>query len=127
VRVYRTREGLFAERPYYALQKIESICSDEMKKVGLYPKEPSPIMSNRFIEKKFEIQLLYQDLSDVLLGYAKSGLRGVEEIAVSRGLAEEVDKASQRRLSATIAHEAGHDSPREVSNGRSSKTTLGDI
>jgi len=108
VRVYRAREGPFAERPYFTLQEIESICSDELKKAELYPKEPSPIRIDRFIEKKFEIQISYQDLPEGLLGYTKFGPKGVEEIAVSRGLAEEGNRASERRLSATIAHEAGH-------------------
>jgi len=105
---FRARGGPFAERPYYSLDEIDRICMEELQAVGLYPAEPSPIRIERFIEKRFKITPTYEDLDPQVLGYTRFGPNGVEAIVVSRALAEDAAAAAARRLSATLAHEAGH-------------------
>ena len=108
MKTFRANSGPFQERPYYELQEIENICADELRKAGLYPSNPSPIRIDRFIEKRFQIVPIYDSLSPNLLGYTKFGPRGVEEIVVSRALAEDGNKVAERQMNSTLAHEAGH-------------------
>jgi len=108
MRIYRTTSGPFSERPYYSVEEVEKICTDELLKVGLLPKSPGPIRIDRFIEKKFKVNHRYEDLPEGVLGCTKFGSKGVEEIVVLRSLAEERNKLSERRINTTLAHEAGH-------------------
>ena len=108
MRSYRASKGPFAERPVYSLQEIEDICTDELRKVKLYPDKPQPVRIERFIEKRFGVTPVYEDLPDGLLGYTKFGQKGVEKIAASNALVANGDKVSERRLNTTLAHEAGH-------------------
>ena len=108
MKVYRSQGGPFIERPYYTLTEIDSICSDELRKTELYPSVPTAIRIERFVEKRFKVQVAYNDLPDGILGFTRFGLKGVEEVVISRRLAKEDGKAAERRLSATLAHEAGH-------------------
>jgi len=104
----RALKGPFAERPVYSLQEIEEICSDELRKVNLYPTAPQPVRIERFIEKRFGITPKYESLPDGLLGFTKFGPKGVEEIVVADSLTDAGDKVSERRINTTLAHEAGH-------------------
>jgi hypothetical protein len=105
---YRARGGPVSERPYYKPTEIEQICTDALRKVGLYPEKPEPIRIERFVEKHFKIRPEYHELPGGLLGYTKFGPRGVEQIVVSRSLAEQGDRVAERQVSSTLAHEAGH-------------------
>lgn len=108
MKTYRARTGPFPERPYYEAQDIEDICTDELRKAGLYPSDPTPIRIERFIEKRFGITPVYDDLPKGLLGFTKFGPQGLEDIVLSRALAEEQSKVAERRINTTLAHEAGH-------------------
>ena len=108
MRTYRSTTGPFPERPFYTVEEVEQTCADELRKVGLFPQEPEPIRIDRFIEKRFEVNPKYEDLPEGLLGCTKFGPKGVQEIIVSRSLAEENNKVSERRANTTLAHESGH-------------------
>lgn len=108
MRISRSSGGPFIERPYYTTREIENICDDELRKVGLYPSDPSPVRVERFLEKRFGVVPAYEDLPDGILGFTKFGPEGVEAIIVSRALADEGTKASERRISTTLGHEGGH-------------------
>jgi hypothetical protein len=108
MRTYRTTYGPFAERPHYSADSVERICSDELRKAGLFPSEPAAIRIDRFIEKRFKISPTYDDLPEGILGCTKFGPKGVIEIIISRSLAEENSKVSERRINSTLAHEVGH-------------------
>ena len=107
MKTWRTRQGPFAERPVYTLQEIENICADELKKVNLYPNEPAPIRIERFIEKRFGTTPVYEELPEGVLGFTKFGPKGVEQIVVAKSLTDGTQSAD-RRISTTLAHEAGH-------------------
>ena len=108
MKTYRTTTGPFTERPYYTLEEVEQICTDELRKVGLFPHEPEPIRIDRFIEKRFKVVPKYEDLPEGLLGCTGFGPKGVQEMVITRSLAEENSKVSERRINTTLAHESGH-------------------
>lgn len=108
MKTFKTQAGPFRERPYYKDQEIETTCADELRKVDLFPSSPQPIRIERFVEKRFGITPVYEELPEGLLGFTKFGSKGVEAISVSRLLAEEGSKSAERRINTTLAHEAGH-------------------
>ncbi len=105
---YPTHDGPFPERLYFTNREIEDICADELRRVGLMPQAPQPIRIDRFVEKRFRVVPTYQDLPVGLLGYTKFGRSGVQAIVVSKALADEGTKTSERRVNTTLAHESGH-------------------
>lgn len=108
MRTYRTTTGPFVERPYYTDEEIETICTDELRAVGLCPAKPGPVRIDRFIEKRFEVTPRYDALSGNILGFTAFGTRGVQDIVVAKALDEEGSQPAERRIRATLAHEAGH-------------------
>lgn len=108
MRTYRTKSGPFIEQPFYRIGEVELLCTDELQKVGLMPSEPSPIRIERFIEKRFKISPVYEELPSGVLGLIEFGPNGVRRIAVAKSLSEEGTKISERRINTTLAHEAGH-------------------
>lgn len=104
----RTRSGPFAEQPYYEPHEIDRICNEELRAVELYPSAPEPIRIERFIEKRFKLAVVYDDLPPGVLGYTSVGRKGVESVVVSRTLCDDRTAVAERRVSTTLAHEAGH-------------------
>lgn len=96
------------ERHYFEESEMESIAIDALRSVDLLPTRPGPIRVERFIEKRFDIVPQYEDLPADLLGFTRFGPNGPETVVISRLLAEENDRVAERRLSSTLAHEAGH-------------------
>ena len=108
MKMWRTQSGPFMERPYYDDSDFESIITDTLRSVDLFPAEPGPIRVDRFIEKRFGIVPRYEDIPDGILGYTSFGSNGPEEVVVSRSLSEEGSRVAERRMNSTLAHEAGH-------------------
>jgi hypothetical protein len=108
MKTYKQKGGPFTERPYFELDDIEITCAQELRALGLLPAEPSPIRIERFIEKRFSLSPVYEDLPDGVLGYSRFGPKGVEAIVISRALADDQAPAAERRVTTTLAHEAGH-------------------
>ena len=105
---YRAKSGPFAERPYYTDSDIESICTDELRKLDLFPANPNPVRIERFIEKRFSVSPEYDELPDGILGLTRFGPKGVQGIVIARMLDEEGTVTADRRIRTTMAHEAGH-------------------
>lgn len=108
MKIYRPTSGPFAERPYYEEVEVENICIDELKKIGFLPSTPGPVRIERFIEKKFNITVDYDELPPGVLGLTEFGSNGVRRIAVSKSLEDENNRSAERRINTTLAHEAGH-------------------
>src|SRR5260221_6461200 len=104
----RRKSGPFQERPYYEPHEIERICEDALHQVDLFPSSPGPIRIDRFIEKRFDVTPVYEDLDKGILGFTEFGPKGVQLVVVARALDEEGTKAAERRLRTTLAHEARH-------------------
>ena len=105
---FRPKSGPFQERPYYESHEIERICEDALRQVDLLPSSPSPIRIDRFIEKRFTVTPIYEDLDKGVLGFTEFGPKGVQSVVVARALDEEGTKPAERRIRTTLAHEAGH-------------------
>lgn len=104
----RSNAGPFSERPFYKDGEIEQICSDALRETGLYPSELQPIRIERFIGKRFGVTPEYARLPEGVLGYTEFGKSGVAAIYVDSLLSEEGTQAAERRVTSTLAHEAGH-------------------
>lgn len=107
MRTYRAKSGPFNEQPFYKIEEVENLCTDELCKVGLLPTTPSPVRIDRFIEKRFT-PIDYEELPKGVLGLIEFGPHGVRRIVVSKSLSEEGGKIAERRINTTLAHEAGH-------------------
>lgn len=108
MKTFKSKSGPFVEQPYYSPDEVDSICTDELQKLGFYPSDPSPVRIDRFIEKRFNLQPTYEYLPSGLLGFTLFGANGVEEIVVTKSLDEEGTRPAERRLRTTLAHEGGH-------------------
>jgi len=108
MKTFKQKGGPFKERPYFDLQDIEQICADELRALNLLPSDPAPIRIERFIEKRFGVSPVYEELPEGVLGYSEFGAKGVKAVVIARALAEDESTAAARRVSTTLAHEAGH-------------------
>lgn len=108
MRSFRPKSGPFQERPYYEPQEIARICEDALREVDLLPSSPSPIRIDRFIEKRFGVTPVYEDLDKGVLGFTEFGPKGVQSVVVARTLDEEGSRPAERRIRTTLAHEGGH-------------------
>ncbi len=104
----RSAVGPFLERPFFTLEEIEQICNDELEKAKLLPVAPCPIRIERFLEKRFSIQVRYDDLPDGVLGLTEFGKHGVQAIVIAKALDDEGTQAADRRIRTTMGHEGGH-------------------
>ncbi len=108
MRTYRASAGPVREHPYFSDAEVERICSEELRAFSLYPLSPEPVRIDRFIEKRFGVVPEAEDLPAQILGYTSFGARGVQAIYVSRALLEDDTGPAKRRVTTTLAHEAGH-------------------
>ena len=106
MKVFRTSSGPFEERPYYPDNVIEDMCSDSLAEMGFLPREPGKVRIDRFIEKRFEVPIIYEGLGANVLGFTEFGPKGVEAIHIAEPTTG--SRAEERRTSSTLAHEAGH-------------------
>src|SRR5919199_282963 len=98
MKTYRAKNGPFTERPYYSDSDIETLCSDELRAVGLLPASPAAIRIDRFIEKRFKVVPSYEDLGEKILGMTIFGPQGVKAVLISRTLEEEDSVTAERRI-----------------------------
>src|SRR5262245_21083758 len=98
MRTFRTSKGPFAERPHFTPAEVEEICLDALRGVDLLPAGPSPVRIERFIERRFGIRPIYDNLPAGVLGFTRFGANGAGEMRVSRALAEEGTRAADRRI-----------------------------
>jgi hypothetical protein len=108
MKTYRRSAGPVREQPYFSASEVERICSDELSACGLYPSSPQPIRIDRFVEKRFKVTYEPEELSENVLGYTRFGPKGVQAIFVSRVLLDDPATPAKRRVTTTLAHEAGH-------------------
>jgi hypothetical protein len=108
MKVQSRTEGFSSKRLYLPPSRIEKICNDALRSVELLPETPSAVRIERLIEKKFGFTPEYASLPVGVLGYTVFGTAGPNRIVVDRGLAEADSIVAERRISTTLAHEAGH-------------------
>jgi hypothetical protein len=106
MRTFRTSTGPFSERPFYSDEEIERICSDALAEAGFLPTAPGKVRIERFIEKRFNVRVIFEQLDAGVLGFTEFGAKGVESVHVAEP--DEATVAADRRVNSTLAHEAGH-------------------
>src|SRR5216684_9080774 len=102
-----TSEGPFPTRLYYPDDEIEQICSNALAETNLLPSKPGPVRIDRFIEKKFDVQIIYESLDKGVLGFTEFSPKGVEAVHIAEPTGD-LYVQEDRRLNSTLAHEAGH-------------------
>lgn len=97
-----------ARRPYFPGNQIQDICLRALKNAKLLPHRPGPVRIDRLIEKAFDVVPDYGDLPAGVLGLSQFVDGRVDRIVVSGALDRTGTLVSDRRVRATLAHEAGH-------------------
>ena len=106
---FRTRDGPYPLRLQYEISEIDDICQDALKACGLLPAEPQSIKVDRFLEKYFEVRVLYEDMEDEIMGCTISDRKGrVTGFIISSRIEDDGSKSGERRARSTLAHEGGH-------------------
>ncbi|WP_306598828.1 ImmA/IrrE family metallo-endopeptidase [Geothrix sp. 21YS21S-2] len=108
MRTFHGRGSPFLERPHFSDWEIDQMCEEALLAVGLLPSNPEPIRVERFIEKRFGVSPVYEDLPAGVLGYTLFTDTGVRSVHVGNHLVGNGEKPLERRLNSTLAHEAGH-------------------
>jgi len=73
MKTLRAVSGPFSERPYFTHDEMDQLSIDELQAVGMYPSTPSPVRIERFIEQRFKLSPIYEDLPGDVLGYTRFG------------------------------------------------------
>ncbi len=106
---YRTSQGPFPLRLHYETKEIDDICIDALKQVGLLPTEPAAIKIDLFLEKYFNVPILYEDMGESIMGSTVFNSMGaVTGFTIARWIEEEGTSTAERRVRSTLAHEGGH-------------------
>lgn len=95
-------------RPFFTEQDVENMCDDTLRTCGYYPAVPQRVNIDRFIEKRFGVSPQFEDMPDGVLGYSKFGPKGMVSMHISQVLGDDERVSAERRISTTLAHEAGH-------------------
>jgi hypothetical protein len=106
---FRTKDGPYPLRLLYETREIDDICLDALKQTKLLPSEPEPIKIDLFLEKYFEVPLIYQDLGEGIMGSTVFNSRGaVTGFTIAPWIEEDGTATAERRVRSTLAHEGGH-------------------
>jgi hypothetical protein len=101
--------GPFAQVIFLKRDEVDKMCEDALRQAKLLPADPSPIQIENFIEIHLGSRLDFgTDLGPDVLGFTFFSSKGKPEVIGVSPTLEEGTKASERRIRATLAHEAGH-------------------
>lgn len=85
------------------------MCSEALRNAGLLPDTPEAINVEALIETHFEARLDFgTELGGGVLGFTFFSKKGKPEVVGISPSMDEETKVSERRIRATLAHEAGH-------------------
>lgn len=106
---FRTKDGPYPLRLLYETREIDDICLDALKQAKLLPYEPEPIKIDLFLEKYFEVPLIYEDLGEGIMGSTVFNSKGgVTGFTIAPWIEDEGTPTAERRVRSTLAHEGGH-------------------
>ena len=106
---FRTKDGPYPVRLIYETSEIDKICEDALRESGRLPTAPRPIEIDRFLEKFFEVHVLYEDLPAGAIGCTVFNHVGrVTGFIISSGIEADRTESGKRRARSTLAHEGGH-------------------
>lgn len=93
---------------FYPTGEIERLCETDLRHAGYLPDHPEAIRIDRYLEKRWSIDLDYAPLPDGVLGMTVFESGKPAEVLVARALVDDATRPGERRLRSTLAHEAGH-------------------
>lgn len=106
---FRTQDGPYPLRLLYEPREIDDICLDALKKAKLLPSDPEPIKIDLFLEKYFEVTVLYEDIGEGIMGSTVfNSIGAVTGFTIAPWIEEEGTATADRRVRSTLAHEGGH-------------------
>lgn len=110
MRIRRASTGSpFGQLIYLKRTEVDEICEGALKESKLLPEQPAPIDIEKFIEQFINAKLDFgTDLGQDVLGFTFFSPSGKPELV---GISPNLDQGglvSDRRIRATLAHEAGH-------------------
>lgn len=106
---FRTKDGPYSLRLLYEPWEIDDICLGALKQTKLLPSEPEPIKIDLFLEKYFEVPVIYEDLGEGVMGSTVfNSVGAVTGFTIAPWIEEEGTTAAERRVRSTLAHEGGH-------------------
>ena len=106
---FRTKDGPYPLRLLYETREIDDICLDALKQAKLLPSDPEPIKIDLFLTKYFDVQVLYEDMGEGIMGSTIFNSQGaVTGFMIARWIEEDGTATSERRVRSTLAHEGGH-------------------
>ncbi len=108
MRIHPNSSGLFKQTMYFTKDDIDQMCLEALKKAALLPDQPSAIRIDRFVEKHFQSQIIYDDMKDGVLGCTAFKPNGAVEAVFVASSLEDGTVAGKRRERSTLAHESGH-------------------
>jgi hypothetical protein len=109
VKEFPTRDGPYPVRLIYETAEIDRVCEDALRQSGCFPAAPQPIEIDRFLEKFFEVRVVYDDLGEGAIGCTVFNRKGrVTGFLISTSIEADGTESGKRRARATLAHEGGH-------------------
>jgi len=106
---FRCKEGLFPIRLMYEISEIDEICLSALREAKLLPREPEAIKIDLFLEKYFEVPVIYEDLGPGIMGSTVFNSRGaVTGFTIAPWIEDDGTAVADRRVRSTLAHEGGH-------------------
>jgi len=109
MREFKSSEGPFPIRLLYEVKEIDDICIGALREAKLLPPEPEAIKIDLFLEKYFEVPILYEDIGEGVMGSTVFDSIGrVTGFTIAPWLEEDGTATSDRRVRSTLAHEGGH-------------------
>jgi hypothetical protein len=106
---FPTKDGPYPVRLVYEIAEIDRICEDALRQSGRLPATPQPIEIDRFLEKFFEVRVVYDDIDEGAIGCTVFNRKGrVTGFLIATSIEAEGTKSGKRRARATLAHEGGH-------------------
>jgi hypothetical protein len=109
MREYSTKDGPYPIRLHYEPAEIDQICENALRFSKLLPQTPEPIRIERFLEKHFEVPVVYDQIEPGIMGctvFESSGR--VSGFIISPEIETNGTKSEERRARSTLAHEGGH-------------------
>ncbi|MGA8810707.1 MAG: hypothetical protein WB973_22770 [Thermoanaerobaculia bacterium] len=102
------RSSSGAPQLFFTEKDVEDICEEALRAQGYYPASPQRVNIDRFVEKRFNVSPQFEHMHPGVLGYSKFGPKGMVSMHISEALVSDANLAAERRVSTTLAHEAGH-------------------
>lgn len=104
-----TGGGPYSHVIYLRREEVDKMCEDALREAKLLPDTPAPINIEGFIENHLGSRLDFgTDLGTDVLGFTFFSAKGKPEVIGISPAMDEGTKVSERRIRATLAHEAGH-------------------